>query len=731
MFQSTRWRALLVGAAAVGMATIGTPSTAATAPTPFAVTGTHTITLITGDQVTVRTANGKPIYQTRSSSGFASFSDGTGDHYVVPSIALPYLGKQLDRSLFDVSALDRDGVTGKLPVHLSFGAGVTPTALAGVTFTLVSGSTADGYLASGSAFTAALRKRIGADIAAGRQAGASGIADGLAGINLAAAGAPGPVVRPFFPLHILQINATDLTGQPASTFALLTNTDSSARLNDFVPMIGGIARIAVPAGNYAAVTFFDDFDAQGNPTAFRLVTANDFVVADTPAVTTLALDERTATSAISASAPRPAIQDVIVASTERFDANGNAASAASQSNSGMSTAPVEVNPQPEAKVGTLHYLVQWGGAATKPGDNYRFDLAFGSSDIPADETFVGRADQVAAVHEHLFADPAGGPTGQLSSGALDPLTFGFELVGPEQPMPADLVDYLGTADGGEWLQFDLTPNDLELFGDPHTYAAGHDYSVDWARGPLTAGLTHWTGPQFCDACTAGSTLSLAIPIVRDTVPDHAGDFPFFIPVAVHFTLFRDNTKLFDQDGFFGAAVTDIPATPSTYRGVLDVDLSAANTFSQSTKTHTEVTVKYSPTATGSPLPTTDACESPTPTTPCQILPALTLDYQLAADESNTSHSPVQTMGLQVGHVSYNGVGSHSPITSATVSVSFDNGTTWHPATVAGFAGHYFALWRNPASGSPTLRVTATDAAGDAVTQTITNAYTIGNVGAGR
>jgi hypothetical protein len=502
-------------------------------------------------------------------------------------------------------------------------------------------------------------------------------------------------------------------------------------------MIGGIARIAVPAGDYSAFTFFDDFDAQGNGIAFRLVNANDFVVADTPAVTAVTLDERTATSAISASAPRPAVQDVTVASTERFDATGAPAISGSLSNGGFPTAGVYVNPQPAAKIGTLHYLVQWGGAATKPSDNYRFDLAFGSNDIPADETFVGRADQVAAVHEHLFADPANptNPTDNtqelLSSGALDPLVFGFELVGPVRTAPADVTDYLGTADGGEWLQFDITPSGVELIGEPHTYVAGHDYSVDWARGPLAAGLTQWTSPQFCDACTAGSTLSLAIPMVRDTVPDHTAQFAFFVPVVVHFTLYRDDTKLFDQDGFFGAAVTDIPAAPSTYRGVLDVDLSADNNFSQSTKTHTEVTVKYDPTATGSPLPTTSGCDGQTPTTPCQILPALTLDYRLAADESNTSHSPVQTMGLTVGHVSYNGVGSHSPITSATVSVSFDNGATWHPAAVAGFAGHYVALWHNPAAGSPELRVTATDAAGDAITQTITNAYTIGNVGAGR
>jgi len=139
-------------------------------------------------------------------------------------------------------------------------------------------------------------------------------------------------------------------------------------------------------------------------------------------------------------------------------------------------------------------------------------------------------------------------------------------------MPADITDYLGTADSGEWVQIDATPNGAFLQADPHTYAAKHDYSVDWARGPLAAGLGQWTGLQFCDACTAGSTLSLAIPMIRDSVPDHTGFLPFFVPFTTHFTLYRDDTKVFDQDGFFGAAVTDIPATPSTYRGVLDVDL---------------------------------------------------------------------------------------------------------------------------------------------------------------
>ena len=696
---ATLLRALVVGVVTAGLTTIGIPATSASLSAPFAA-NSHTVTLITGDQVSVHTsANGKPTFSTRpaaGSGGFVSYQDGTGDRYVIPAVALPYLGRQLDPSLFDVSALIRDGLTGN------------PT--------------------SGTAVTAALHKRIGADIAAGHHAGASGLPDGLAGISRAGNGAPGPVVRPSFPLHILQIDATDVTGQPAADLIVqLVNTDSSAHEDGLVPVVNGIGRIAVPAGNYAALTSFADFDAQGNVSALRLVTATDFTVADAPTVSTVALDERTATSALSGTTPRPTIADVSTANVVRIDATGAYSGSASLSNAGFPTAKVFVNPQVAAKIGALHYVAQWGGAATRPADGYRYDLASGGADdIPADQTIVGRSDQVATVHEHLFADPAGGIDGSLLTAALDPLLVnGFDEVGVLRTMPADFIDYLGTADGGEWIQEDNTPNGVVLQGDPHTYAAGHEYSVDWARGPLAAGLTQWTTPkQFCDACTAGNTLSLGTPIVRDTVPDHAGFYGFFVPVSTHFTLYRDDTKLFDQDGFFGAAVTGIPATPSTYRGVLNVDLSGAKTFSQSTRTHTEITVTYTPTASDSPLPTTDTCAGQTPGTPCQILPALTLDYRLATDETNTSHSPVQTMGLRVGHVSYNGVGSHSPIRSVTVASSFDNGQTWQPASIFGFDGHYVAVWPNEAGGSPELRVTATDAAGGAITQTITNAYTI-------
>jgi hypothetical protein len=106
------------------------------------------------------------------------------------------------------------------------------------------------------------------------------------------------------------------------------------------------------------------------------------------------------------------------------------------------------------------------------------------------------------------------------------------------------------------------------------------------------------------------------------------------------------------------------------------------------------------------------------------MPALTLNYRLDTDQSNASALSEQTMHLTVGHLSYDGHGSHAAITSAAVSVSFDGGTTWQQATLTGSAGSYDATWKNTGTTAPVLKVTAEDAAGGSITQTITDAYGI-------
>jgi hypothetical protein len=353
---------------------------------------------------------------------------------------------------------------------------------------------------------------------------------------------------------------------------------------------------------------------------------------------------------------------------------------------------------------------------------------------------VARSSQLATVHEHFSADPASSSrSGSWSDDPYDPTLAppgarspAVPLVGVSSPivtaMPGNLTVYIGTASGDPWVQTDMTPNFTYLIADPVTFEAGHSYSVDWAHGPLAPGLGQHTGPWQCQACTAGRTLSLNLSAAGDSEPGHFVPFlqDITTPGRVHFTLYRDGTRLLSSSGATGAVVRNIPASPGSYRAVLEVNLAGQKGFSQSTRTHTDLTVRYVP-GGGAVLPASDTCLGQSAPSPCRVLPALTLGYHLATSQDNTSNARTQVLHLRVGHVSYGGAGSQAPITSAAVSVSFDGGKSWRRATVAGSGGNYTASWPNPVSArgtSPQLKVTAADSIGGSITQTITGAYTI-------
>jgi hypothetical protein len=255
---------------------------------------------------------------------------------------------------------------------------------------------------------------------AGHPAGTAPLFSGLTGLSLAAAG-PSPTARPFFPLSILQFNATDITGLPVgSAFAFLLNTDSFMKAFDAIPLVNGIARVAVPAGNYSVLGLFRDFDANGNVTAARTVVLADLSVAPSGTTTAL-LDERTATLHATVTTPRPANQDTEVTTLDRSDAAGKSFSISDISSGSTSTF---VNAQPPAKVGILRYVVEWGGRpTTEPSAPYRFDVAFGIDGIPADQSFVVKPTEIATVHQHFSADPAGqgGSPAQRRGGPTQPI----------------------------------------------------------------------------------------------------------------------------------------------------------------------------------------------------------------------------------------------------------------------------------------------------------------------
>jgi hypothetical protein len=723
-------------------ATAAAPAPAAApAATLAALPSARTVFLPTGDQVTVTGSGAQARYAMSpiagGSAAFGTFDDGVGDHYVIPAEAAPYAGRLLDLSLFNVAKLAAVAPqsNSRIPVRMAFAAGVTPSAPPGVALTSVSGSAAIGYLdpASGPAFAAALRKQIGADVAAGRKAGSGALFGGMTA--MAPLNSPLPVVTPHYPLHLLQMNATDDTGAPDSFGAiLLVDTDSANIFHAVTFPVDGLSRLEVPAGNYAAYMVDFAFDDQGNATKSENVAVNDFSVSNTAGATAaLTLDARTATAPATVVTQRPASEDGSQFSLIRQGTVGPAALWGTYDVFG--TLANYVSPAPPARVGRFDENFQWYGAGPASASPYRYDLSFDSDRILADQSHSVSDRGLATVHLDFAGDASNGSgSPSFLKSAMPPLLSGLGELGSAEAL-GPLTEY--TTAGDSWTYAYVPPASGPTSGewfdsDPLRYTDGQVTARDWGKGPITARVGQHpadaNSPYGCQACAGAGYVSLVFSPIGDSSPDTTG-FSFGGDAA-NIAMFWNGRQILAGPGL-GVLVTGVPSSAATVRAVLDVDRSAVG-VAQSTKTHTDVTFPYSGQVDpGSALPTGIACPtvpSPPTTGPCQILPVLTVNYHLVAlDNLNTTHAPIQVLGLDIGHLSYGARGSKAAVTSAHVSVSFDSGVTWQNAPTFGVSGHYAALWRNPAfstGASPMLRVTATDALGGSITQTTTNAYTV-------
>ncbi|MBS2537806.1 hypothetical protein KGQ20_34140 [Catenulispora sp. NF23] len=551
-----------------------------------------------------------------------------------------------------------------------------------------------------------------------------------------------PAATPFYPMVILQINALGLDGKAANAVTYLQNTDDGSKWNAPIPVVNGIARVAVPVGHYTATTGFTTYDSTGFTATQRLVTQLDFTVA-AGGVTTLTADERTATSQVAAATPKPSAGDLQYLIYGRTDSKGVTGHLVVE-NSGS----VYVAPTATAQIGTFSYqLAAWIG--TNPAgssDLYTYALAFPAADhIDPNQNYPVDTSKLTTTHNTIDTD-AGDPVrkGEFMIGPYSP-EYGGLTNTQVFPVPAHLTSYVSAPLGDmSWTQQAMTalpspssgsPSAL-LFGKLGGVYQGPDKEVwrTWGHGPITpqvgqykdtAGL--FSGPVQCNSCADGGTVDLALVPVQDSNPDSFAQL--LGPANAHLTVYRDGTQVFSQDNASGTELTNQAQQPGTYRLVYDQDLSQFP-ITQSTSTHTDITVPYDPAAaSASTLPSGYVCAAQgTGTTPCSILPVLDLNYQLATDDTNTSHGPVAALDLTVGHESYGSAGSQAAATGATVSVSFDKGVTWTAASVVPAGqNHFVALWKNnaPKGATPWLKVTATDALGGSISQTVDNAYTIG------
>jgi hypothetical protein len=450
-------------------------------------------------------------------------------------------------------------------------------------------------------------------------------------------------------------------------------------------------------------------------------------------VTTVTTDSRTATAGVTVTTQLPSTPDFSSIGLTRLAADGTATGLSIGGGGGLNTYLTPTQPVTTGKFALQNDFYN-DGPASSPLP-YQYALDYESDHVPADMAYHADNGSLATVFNDISNDPSYGTDYPIfMEGAEAPLLGGGMETGHQLTALGPLAVF--TSPGVKWFNevdedFVATPDGnfypgAMFMAEPTSYQARQFATREWLHAPIAPRFGQHPAdslnPFGCQACVAGGGLVLGLSPVGDSNADTTGlDYGSTTNVTVSW-----NGQQLASAQYPGVYVPTIPAGPGTIEEVMDVDRTPTG-VTQSTKSHTDVVIPYSGQSDpNSALPSGVYCAIPT-TEVCQILPALTINYQLhGLDGANTSHAKVQNLGLDIGHLSYGTFGSNAAITSAKVSVSFDGGTTWQDAATHGARGHYDAHWANPAAGSHlTLRVTATDALGGSISQTITDPYTVG------
>jgi hypothetical protein len=732
---------LAVGPAAAAPA--AATHSAAPAAAAAATTGSRMLTLINGDRVAVSaTRSGGVVARvaraTASGIGGAMVRlDLGGKAFQIPADALPYLNRGLSPTLFELNSLAAAESAGRLPIQVGYH-GRAPK-LPGVTITSARGGTARGYLTAASAatFGAALARQFVADHARGSYGAdgmfANGVAIGLPGKAAAAA------ARPHFVLHTLTVTGTNLAGQPdTGDLVSVFNVDNLLKFGDPVETTNvfddGSVKFSVPAGHYMALGIF--FDISGTTvTGFRTVTLPQFTVA---ADTTVAVDEPTATDQVQMVTPQPTVTQDATLTIYRATGNGDLI----EDGFDAGNVPLWTNETTLAPtVGTLQtavtgYLTSPKGAS--PRADYNLVFA-GTGGVIGSQRYVVTPANTATISSGYFQD--GG-----SIGGWEPLgIFGFQAVGLISSdifpfgLPQSLDQNFSAGPSLVWIN-----EYFQLFSSlsggqtdsARTFSPGQTATQNWNAYPLHPGPdVNLLGaanpfPSLPSASRAGNTLTLVVTPFSDNTLGHTGSgfSPGIFGSVGSFSgsyLLRENGKKIA--GGNAAALADgspslfLQANLGSKPGVIRFVLTATRTgrlYHLSTTSRT-VWTWHTARKPGASLPAGWICINGTQR--CAVQPMMTLLYDVSGMAVDGVAPPgQQQLQLTVGRL------QHAPasrITGATVAMSVNGGTTWQPATVTAAGGGLFNVtFTAPPGAFVSLRVNATDAAGDQINETITRGY---------
>jgi hypothetical protein len=383
-------------------------------------------------------------------------------------------------------------------------------------------------------------------------------------------------------------------------------------------------------------------------------------------------------------------------------------------------------------VGSLRVYVKEmrSSPARATGVPYGYNLAFkGSAGIISSQHWTVAPASLATVTERYYQDVRS--TGSwLTVGGYPQQLHDFAIPIARLPLPGLQTQYMSAGPSIFWRSSYSPILSNGGFGTRdavRTLRPGQKLTVPFNQYPLhpqpAVQLLHGRAGSFAplepSAYRADGKLWLSPTPFSDNEPGDSGLglLGSVGKVSGSYAVYQNGVRI-----AHGSPVNGIPAVPLSHKSaVIRFQLSAARrsaSYRLSPASRTVWTWRSAP-RPGARLPRAWLCVNTSRR--CAVQPMMTLDYHVSGMALNGTTAPGrQVIRLAVGHLQ---LGGHARITGATMRVSYDGGKTWRSARVkSAGAGNFTISFMAPAHADVTLRTSATDAAGGAITETIQDAY---------
>lgn len=366
---------------------------------------------------------------------------------------------------------------------------------------------------------------------------------------------------------------------------------------------------------------------------------------------------------------------------------------------------------------------------------YQYDLKFYSEGkISSATQYMLTPRALTAVRTSYHSAQPG--VAEPSDTAFDPDEFFVGGTDDGLPAPAAQTEYYGPVSPAVvWIRTPSLVVAGNVAAEPTTWDVfsqrGGVMSENWFDSPAPLGSvapaddvlqaqpgkydSTYSGVAGCAGCRQGDTFYPLFYRVSGADP-RLIDGPYFFAPGDGIHLYHGGQEI-QPVSVGGYAAYQLPAPKASYRlTAQDGSTDTAWTF-----TSAEPATNQSPPGFG--------CAGTVftgSTAPCAPDPLIFLRYNSFTSLANAVTAGV-THQIQVTPA-YQATVAPAKITSLRLWISTDGGSTWQQETVRDRDGTYTATYHVPAlpatSGAVSVRVQASDSAGDTVSQTMTNAYTI-------